>query len=231
MLGSQVRTRKSNGNAFNGCGLFNLHGREKGRWCLAVRLGAVYTRKGAPSSCFRLESAQFHPSILPRPPPSPSFTSPPVHSPHTQREKRPTKSPTFAPCASPERSHIPPHFPSPFVPVIQSLSPSYQPATTRAFAIVWLLCRCYRGVSVRLYKGDSFSEKYQFLRHMNFDSRERVKPLCARGRSPLSLPLPSSLSLSRLPLFSFTLCISLFIPLAGVQIKPSMDFFSTEQST
>lgn len=51
MLGNGVQSRKSNGNAFNGCGLFNLRG-----CCLAVRLGAVCTRKGAPSSCFRLES-------------------------------------------------------------------------------------------------------------------------------------------------------------------------------
>lgn len=94
MLGNRVQSRKSNGNAFNGCGLFNLRG-----CCLAVRLGAVCTRKGAPSSCFRLESVvSVFPSFL-RPRQS-LLSLRHLSTLGVRREKRPTKSSTFVVRAS-----------------------------------------------------------------------------------------------------------------------------------
>lgn len=164
---------------------------------MAVRLGAVCTRKGAPSSRFRLESAV---SSL-RPPRRHLYTLYERGAAEKGRVGKATHEISHLRRAHLPSARIPPlHSPSLFFPLLPRAS--YQPATTtRAFAIVSLLCRCYRGVSVRLYKGDSFSGKYQFLRRMNFDSRERVKPLRAGEVSPPPSPIyiPPSLSVFLVP--------------------------------
>lgn len=115
MLGNRVQSRKSNGNAFNGCGLFNLRG-----CCLAVRLGAVCTRKGAPSSCFRLESVvSVFPSFLrfPGSPFSPFVTYPPS----AYGERNDPRNLLPSSCA-----HLSIHSPHP--PALRSLPPPFPPS-------------------------------------------------------------------------------------------------------
>ena len=147
-----------------------------------------------PASVWR---AQFHPFIYPRPPPRCLRSPHHLYAFHTRRGRTDQRNLPPLLYAHLPSTRIPPLFPplSPPMPRHPVPFASYQPATTRAFAIVWLLCRCYRGVSVRLYKGDSFSGKYQFLRRMNFDSRERVKR-AVRGEGFLCLLSSFSLSLS-----------------------------------
>ena len=65
-------------------------------------------------------------------------------------------------------------------------------------------------MSVRLYKSDSFSAKYQFLRRMNCNSHSRVKPprIATPVFDPFSSPLFFSLPCCSLLLYRLFISIS-----------------------
>jgi len=198
VLGNRVQSRKSNGNAFNGCGLFNLRG-----CCLAVRLGAVCTRKGAPSSCFRLESVvSVFPSFL-RPRES-LLSLRHLSTLVLRREKRPTKSPTFVVRASldpPLRSLPPPRLSlaSLFV-LYPSLFASYQPLALLLLsdycAAVTAVCRsaCIRVIH---FLGNISSCAPHEFRLTRARKTARSVPAPPHSPSPLSLFLSDPSSRSR----------------------------------